>query len=586
MKNVKLKSADAVTVEIVGNLLLSIAEETTVAIIKSAYSTNIKERRDVSSAVIDPDGNMVAQAENLAIHLGSLLTFVQGIYKKFPRERIEPGDMFIGNDPYNGGGNHLPDIVVAAPAFAEKKLIGWIVNMAHHSDIGGKVPGSTSGDAVSIFQEGIKIPIIHICKDDKIIDSVMDMLLANTRVPNERSGDFIAQISANHVGVRRLTEAYGKYGDLLLECMAELQNYAERRLRSAISILKKGEYTFTDYMDTAGPAHPDPLPITVKITIADDSMTFDFTGTCPQVEAPINVPYNSLLATVFYSMKALVGADIPSNAGIYRTFKVIAPEGCLVNAVHPAPVGVMIDTCQRLPDVIFGAMAPAVPERIIAGCNSACTTAVFTGVNPQNKDHVFIYHEAIAGGSGASKHSDGLSAVQVHMTNTSNMPVEALEFEFPLIVIKKYALRKDSGGAGEFRGGLGIQREFEIINDGVSYTGLGDRHKFHPWGLEGGKDGDGGAYYHHKTDGTTTHLPSKCTGLPVMKGDIIEVLTPGSGGYGNPLRRPPEKVLEDVIEGKVSVEKALELYRVAITGKEDGSFTLDVKKTERLRTSL
>ena len=377
---VKVKSAGAVTVEIVGNLLLSIAEETTVAIIKSAYSTNIKERRDVSTAIIDPSGNMVAQAENLPIHLGSLLTFVHGIYKKFPRESIMPGEMFIGNDPYNGGGNHLPDIAVAAPAFFGKKLIGWVVNMAHHSDIGGKVPGSTSGDAVSIFQEGIKIPIIRICKEDKIIDSVMDILLANTRVPKERSGDLIAQISANHVGVRRMTEAYEKYGDLLLECMGELQNYAERRLRSAISILKKGEYTFTDYMDTAGSAHPDPLPITVKITIFNDSMVFDFTGTCPQVEAPINVPYNSLLATVFYSIKALLGADIPSNAGIYRTFKVIAPKGCLVNAVHPAPVGVMIDTCQRIPDVIFGALAPAVPERIIAGCNSACTTAVFTGV--------------------------------------------------------------------------------------------------------------------------------------------------------------------------------------------------------------
>lgn len=581
---IKERKADAVTVEIIGNLLLSIAEETTVAIIKSAYSTNIKERRDVSTAVVDPDGNMVAQAENLAIHLGSLLTFVKGLYKRFPRESIKPGDMFIGNDPYNGGGNHLPDIVLAAPAFSETKLIGWVVNMAHHSDIGGKVPGSTSGDATSIFQEGIKIPIIRICTDGKVMSSVMDMLLANTRVPTERYGDLIAQISANRVGVRRLSETYDKYGDLLLECMVELQNYAERRMRSAIATLKKGVYTFTDYMDTAGPAHPDPLPITVKITIENDTMVFDFTGTCPQVDAPINVPYNSLLATVFYSLKALIGTDIPSNAGIYRTFNVVAPKGCLVNSTHPAPVGVMIDTCQRLPDVIFGALAPAVPERIIAGCNSACTTAVFTGVDPRNKDSVFIYHEAIAGGSGASKHADGLSAVQVHMTNTSNMPVEALEFEFPLITIKKYALRKDSGGAGEYRGGLGIQREFEIVSDGVSYTGLGDRQKFCPWGLEGGSDGYGGAYYLHAVDGAVTHLPSKCTGLPVKKGDMIEVLTPGSGGYGDPLKRPPEKVLEDVTEEKVSPEKARELYRVVLIKRDNGSYTLDVKETERMRT--
>ena len=192
--------ADAITVEIIGNLLLSIAEETTVSIIKSAYSTNIKERRDVSTAVIDPDGNMVAQAENLAIHLGSLLTFVEELYKKFPKETIKPGDMFIGNDPYNGGGNHLPDIVVAAPAFYDDIMIGWVVNMAHHSDIGGKVPGSTSGDAVSIFQEGLKLPIVRICANEEILPSVQDIILANTRIPKERYGDIIAQVSSNWVG--------------------------------------------------------------------------------------------------------------------------------------------------------------------------------------------------------------------------------------------------------------------------------------------------------------------------------------------------------------------------------------------------
>ncbi len=580
---VQKKKVDAVTVEIVGNILLSIAEETTIAIIKSAYSTNIKERRDVSTGVVDPDGNMVAQAENLAIHLGSLLTFVKELYKRHPKETIRPGDMFIGNDPYNGGGNHLPDVVVAAPAFEGDTMIGWVVNMAHHSDIGGKIPGSTSGDAVSIFQEGIKLPIVRICQDGEILDNVMDMILANTRVPKERYGDLIAQISANRVGVRRLKEVFARYDMTLLDCMSELQNYAERRLRTAIKSLKEGVYKFTDYMDNGGEKYPDPLPISVTITIKDGSIDFDFTGTCDQVEAPINVPYNSLLATVFYSLKALVGPDIPSNAGIYRVFNVHAPKGCLVNAQEPAPVGVMIDTCQRLPDVIFGALAPVVPERILAGCNGACTSVVFTGTLESNRDHCYIYHEAIAGGSGASKHSDGLSGVQVHMTNTSNMPVEALEIEFPIILLKKYELRKDSGGAGEFRGGLGIDREFEIIGDGVSCNCLGDRHKFSPWGLEGGKNGLGGAFYQVKQDGTEIRLSNKCTNHPLAKGDVVRVLTPGSGGYGNPLKRPVEKVLRDVYESKVSLESARNDYKVAIVRDKNGNYQVDAEETARIR---
>lgn len=576
------RKIDPVTVEIVGNLILSIAEEMGVAIIKSAYSTNIKERRDISTAIFDPDGNMVAQAEHVPMHLGSLLGIVKEIYKKYPRQEIKSGDMYMGNDPYNGGGTHLPDITVAVPVFVGEDLIGWAANCAHHSDVGGKVPGSTAGDAISIFQEGIKIPLVKVCQNNKINTDIIEFVMTNSRIPGERYGDLQAQIAANHVGVRRMTEAYKRYGSTMIDCMRELQDYAETRLRAGIRKLPAGMYTFTDYMDDGGSACPYPLKICVKITIHDDTMDLDFSGTHEQVKGPINMTFNGLLATVFYSLKALIDPGIPSNAGIYRAFNVFAEPGLIVNAVNPAPVGERIDTAMRVADVIFGALASAVPERALAGCNSSCTSALFSGQNPEDKDHFCVYLETIAGGSGASKHADGLSGVQVHMTNTSNLPVEALELEFPLIIVTKYALRPDSGGAGKFRGGLGIEREFETRYDNVTYTGLGDRQAFHPWGLDGGLEGAGGAYFLTRNGKKTQRLPSKSTDIVLSKGDIVCVQTPGAGGYGNPKERAPDDVLIDVIDGKVTENEAKELYGVAV--RHDGAAcVVDEIETKNMR---
>ena len=564
---------DAVTVEIVGNLLLSIAEEMGVALIKSAYSTNIKERRDISTAVFDPEGNMVAQAEHVAMHLGSLLGIIKEVYKKHPAQDIRPGDMFMGNDPYNGGGTHLPDITVTQPVFVGDKLIGWVANLAHHSDVGGKVAGSTSGDAVSIFQEGLKIPLVRICEKDEVNEDIISFLMANSRIPGERYGDLQAQIASNRVGAKRLTESFDRYGDLLVDSMHELQNYAERRLRAGIRELPDGEYEFTDYMDDAGVGHPRPIKIQVKVTIRGDNMHLDFAGTDPQVNGPNNVTKNGLLATVFYSLKALIDPTIPSNAGIYRAFSVEAEPGTIINATNPAPVGARIDTCMRVAAGIFGALGPAVPERALAGCNSSCTSAIFSGTDPADPDHFYVYLETIAGGSGAQRGNDGLSGVQVHMTNTSNLPIEALEMEFPLLIVHKYGLIENSGGAGEYRGGLGIERIFEAMYDNINYTGLGDRQVYKPWGLYGGMEGAGGEYFITRTDGTVEKLMSKCTDVPLHKGDIVTVHTPGAGGYGDPKNRKPEAVLSDVIEHKVSIDKAEELYGVKIE-KDGSSFRL------------
>ena len=576
-------SIDTVTVEVVRNLLMSVAEETYGIIVRSAYSTNMKERRDVCTAVIDPDGNSVAQVESLAALLGSMLSVVPNVYKKFGRENVKPGDMFIANDPYHGGGNHLPDIVIAAPAFADGKLIGWIANIGHHSDIGGKVPGSTSGDADSMFQEGTRIPMIRIRENGELIQSVMDLILDNTRVPQEREGDLTAQMSANLIGVQRLQEAYARYHDDLMACMEELVSYSERRVRAVVRSLPDGEYSFTDYVDGCGDKYPDPLPIKVKVTIAGDDLTFDFTGTAQQIKAPINVPWPCTKAAVFFAVKALMGDDIPANEGINRAVKIIAPEGSIVNPTEPSPIGAQIDCQQRIPDAIFGALSSVFPERVVTAGNGACTTTILAGEGNIGTDSVFIFHEVIAGGGGACSAADGLSGVQVNMTNTSNMPIEATEMEFTKILARKYELMKDTGGAGEERGGLGIERELEVLQDDVKYTGLGDRHKFHPWGLEGGKEGGSGAFYRVSAeDGSVTRMGHKTTSFPLKKGDIIRVVTPGAGGYGDPKKRPAEKVLKDVIEQKVSVEAAKREYGVVVV--PDGvSFRVDEAATAELR---
>ena len=577
------RKIDTVTVEVLRNLLMSVAEETYGIIVRSAYSTNMKERRDVCTAVIDPDGNSVAQVESLAALLGSMLSVVPNIYEKFGKDNIKPGDMFIANDPYHGGGNHLPDIVLAAPAFAGDKLIGWIANIAHHSDIGGKVPGSTSGDADSLFQEGIRIPVIRICQGGEIDRSVLDLLLDNTRVPQEREGDLTAQISANLIGVERINEAYDRYGDVLIDCMEEIVAYSERRVRAAVAELPDGEYSFTDYVDGCGDKYPDPLPICVKVTVAGENMTFDFTGTAQQIQAPINVPYPCTKAAVFFAVKALMGDDIPANEGINRAISIIAPKGCIVNPTEPSPIGAQIDCQQRIPDAIFGALAPIFPDTIVTAGNGACTTTILAGDGAIGTDSVFIFHEVIAGGGGASKKYDGLSGVQVNMTNTSNMPIEATEMEFTKILARKYELKKDTGGAGRMRGGLGIERELEVLQDNVLYTGLGDRHKFHPWGLDGGKPGATGAFYRVSAeDGSITQMGHKTTSFPLHKGDIIRVATPGAGGYGNPKERPAEKVLQDVIEGKVSIEAARDEYGVALTGS-GADLAVDEAATKALR---
>jgi N-methylhydantoinase B len=572
------RAIDAVTLEILGNRLLSVSEEMGAALIRTAYSTNIKERRDCSTAIFNAEGHMIAQAEHIPMHLGSLLGAVSSVLDKYQHENIKPGDMFITNDPYYGGGTHLPDITLVSPVFNNNHLIGFVANIAHHSDVGGKVPGSTSGDATSIYQEGTRIPLVRVCRGGKILTDIIDFITLNSRTPTEREGDLAAQISANDVGVRRLSEVVDYYGhEKFSNAVLALLDYSEDLMRTGITELPEGKFEFEDFLDDDGITLGEPVPIRVKIAITGDCVIVDFNGSSPQVDGPVNVPFNATLATVFYCFKAIAGINIPSNTGTYRALKVRAPKGTIVNCLPPAAVGERVDACQRIADVIFGAMAKAVPNRVVAASNSSVTTATFSGYHPDTNGF-YVYLEAIAGGQGAHSSGDGLSGVQVHMTNTSNLPIEALEREYPLLV-ERYTLRIDSGGAGEYRGGLGIRRDIRALHEGVTFSSLADRQRIPPWGLDGGHAGAPGEFILIRKDGDASRVGAKASNIKLNEGDLISVRTPGAGGFGDPYRRKLESVQIDIAEGSVSAEAAQSLYGVAFF--PDGS--IDANSTQVLR---
>lgn len=556
-------ATNGIMLEILGNRLLSVAEEIGATLIKTAYSTNIKERRDCSTAIFDRQGNMLAQAEHIPMHLGSLLGAVNSLLKKFPLDMIQSGDMYITNDPYFGGGTHLPDITVVSPVFLRDVLVGYIANLAHHADIGGKVPGSTSGDNTNIYQEGVRIPMVKIVAKGQTVQDIIDFIMLNSRTPKEREGDLAAQIAANRVGEKRLRDVVDKFGvENYVSATEAMLDYAEKLMKFGIQKLPDGVYSFEDYMDDDGINIGVPIPIKATITISGDTALVDFSGSAPQVDGPINVPLNGTLATVFYCFKALVGPGIPSNQGIYRALKVTAPERSIVNCNAPAAVGERIDTCQRIADVIFGAMVDAVPDRVIAASNSSVTTATFSGIHPKTNEF-YVYLETVAGGQGAHESGDGLSGVQVHMTNTSNLPIEALEREYPLLV-RQYCLRSDSGGPGKYRGGLGIQRDIEALVPGTTFSSLADRQKIAPWGLRGGKAGLPGQYLLIRKNGEKRQLGSKESGVLLEEGDVISIQTPGSGGFGDPMLRDHDLIKKDVLEGKVSTDLVSIQYGISV----------------------
>ena len=444
-------STDPIKLEVFKNLFASVAEEMGVALCRTGHSANIKERRDYSCAIFDGRGEMIAQAAHIPVHLGSMPLAVMAAMEA---RRVSRGDTIILNDPYRGG-THLPDLTLISPVFGEdtSSPLFFVANRAHHADVGGMAPGSM-GVATEIFQEGIRIPPVTLVKGGDLNRDVFDLLLANVRTPEEREGDLEAQLAANETGRRRLLEIVARYGaDDTLRYTEELKAYAERMTREAIRRIPEGCYRFEDYLDDDG-VTAEPIRIAVAVTVKGGQAVVDFTGTSPQVAGSVNAVYAVTLSAVFYVFRCLVDFDIPSNAGCMVPLTVIAPEGSVVNARPPAAVaGGNVETSQRIVDVLLGALAQALPDRIPAASAGTMSNLVIGGTDHERGRH-FAYYETIAGGMGARPTRDGVDAVQTHMTNTRNTPIEALEHAYPLRVLR-YEIRRGSGGRGDIEVGMG-----------------------------------------------------------------------------------------------------------------------------------
>ena len=519
---------DPIKLEIFKHLFAAVAEEMGTLLRRSSYSPNIKERRDFSCALFDAQGRLIAQAAHIPVHLGAMPLSVAAAVEAFGPD-LTPGDLILLNDPFRGG-THLPDITMVSPVFVGQatgtSLLGFTASRAHHADVGGMTPGSMPV-AREIYQEGLIIPPVRLMRAGEMNRGVLDLILANVRTPQERLGDLQAQIAANRRGEERLLELVGRYGRAEIEeAMAQLLAYTERATRRLLASLPDGVYRFEDCLDDDGISE-EPVILCAAVTIRGDSAVIDFSGSAAQRPGSVNAVYAITLSAVYYVFRCLLGLDTPDNAGCLAPLEVIAPPGTVVNARPPAPVaGGNVETSQRIVDVLLGALAQACPAKVPAASQGTMNNVTIGGSLPAGG--AFAYYETIGGGMGARPDADGPSAVHSHMTNTLNTPVEALEYAYPLRVLR-YEVRRGSGGRGRFRGGDGIRRDLQALSD-CRATLLTERRRRGPYGLAGGQAGQPGENVIIR-DGKEIPLPGKGT-VDLQAGDVLSLRTPGGGGYG------------------------------------------------------
>ena len=538
-----VKKFDPTTLEIYRALYTSVAEEMGVALRRTSFSPNIKERRDYSCAVFDSSGRVIAQGDHMPVHLGSMPMAVAAALREV---EIGPGDVVALNDPF-AGGTHLPDVTLISSVVSgqssvvkrrqltsdnRQRTLFYVANRAHHADIGGATPGSM-GLATDVYGEGVRIPPIHIVRGGKICADVMKLILANVRSSQERRADFEAQIGSLKTGAARLLEIVERRGTReASEYAGHLISYSSRMMRGAIAAIPNGTYGAEDALDDDGISDGE-VPIRVRVTIKDDRARVDFTGSAPQVAGALNAVESITVSAVSYVFRCLVDGDVPASAGLMEPIEVIAPEGTIVNAAHPASVaGGNVETSQRIVDTVFKALARALPARIPAASQGTMNNLTIGGIDPRSGAE-FSYYETVAGGMGARPELDGMNATHTHMTNSLNTPAEALEYSYPLRV-REYRIRRGSGGKGRHKGGDGSVREIEVLS-AARMSLLSDRRKRAPYGLQGGADGAVGRAFIIRADGSKEQLASKGS-WDLRAGDRVRIETPGGGGFGNLVR--------------------------------------------------
>lgn len=545
---------DPVAFEVIRNAFLNVTEEMALTVRRAAYSTNIKTRADFSCAFFDRELRCIAQSFAQPPHLVSMASVVPNAIREFGAENLAPGDALLVNDPHRGS-SHLNDIGCISPVFAAGELVGYVGNLAHHVDVGGSSPASL-GVNRELFQEGLIIPPTRVARGGEIDRNVFRLILSNIRAPRETNGDLRAQMSANFVGAQRIAKLFETWsGPTLATFFDELIAYTERWTIEEIAALPQGSFEVEGFRDDDG-FSDEPIRLRLKVTIGDGMMTLDPTGSDAQRASPINCTRSMATCCLAFVARCLMSRGLPVNSGFLGRLRTIGPDGLVCTAVRPAAVVGGWEMGQRIAELIWRALHPAMPDRVPAAGKGLIVNLGFGGQDPKRGEY-YCYMETIAGGNGARPTKDGPDAVQTTLHNTENAPVEEVELNYPMR-IRRYELIEDSSGAGRFRGGSGVRRDFEFPYAPCTFTVLSDGRKFPPWGLSGGHDARP-ARFVLDPDGEAVDLPSKVT-VEVPRGGVVRVETPGGGGFGSPLERDADLVAKDLVDGKISARFAREVY--------------------------
>lgn len=570
---------DPIRLELIKNAIGSVVDEMLLTVVRIAYSSIMKDTMDISSAFCDRRGRMIAQGLSLPLHLGSIPDAIEAVLDKYG-DAVEKGDVFVLNDPYHGG-MHLPDIFMFKPVFVGDVLLGFAILVAHHNDMGGRVPGSSAADSTEIFQEGIRIPVVKLYDRGEANDTLYSMLRLNVRQPEVVLGDVRAQLAACEIGERGMQELADRYGIEQLEQSFEaLLDYSERGARATIRAIPDGLYEFTDYLDDDGVNYDIPIKVQVALHVEGDELTVDFAGTSGQVQGAINSTLSFAKSAIYFAIRSIMVEDVPNNAGFFRPIKAVAELGSLVNPRPPGACAARGVTGFRVIDAIAGALAKAVPDRIRAPGEGGTTSYSIAGYDSEGNYSQF--REAVMGCWGGGQNKEGIDGVANPAANISNAPIETIENSAP-IRVERYELVADSGGPGEWRGGMAVVRELRYLGDSARLQLRSDRRDHPPFGVNGGGSGapSNNIFYNGEN---WERLPTKFV-KPIKRGQSIRHTTAGGGGYGDPFARPPEQVLEDVSHDRVSMESAARDYGVAVTGPpwrvdEDGTSALRAERAK------